>query len=108
MKRDTHLNVIGPEIRRIRKQRGWSQSTLAQRLQSAGWDITRSGLAKIECRIVWVGDFELLYFVNVFGVRVGDLFPTFGRNSSVQAAIVKFSQGSRGNCSPAGGDSSHQ
>ena len=64
MKRDTHLNVIGPEIRRIRKQRGWSQSKLALRLQSVGWNISRSGLAKIECRIMWVGDFELLYFVR--------------------------------------------
>ena len=68
MKRDTHLNVIGPEIRRIRKQRGWSQSKLALRLQSVGWNISRSGLAKIECRIMWVGDFELLYFVRASSV----------------------------------------
>jgi hypothetical protein len=63
MKRDTHLNVIGPEVRRIRKQRGWSQSKLALHLQSVGWNISRSGLAKIECRIMWVGDFELLRLV---------------------------------------------
>ena len=44
MKRDTHLNIIGPEIRRIRKQRGWSQSKLALHLQSVGWNISRSGL----------------------------------------------------------------
>ena len=69
MKRDTHLNVIGPEIRRIRKQRGWSQSKLALRLQSVGWNISRSGLAKIECRIMWVGDFELLYFVRASRCR---------------------------------------
>jgi hypothetical protein len=59
MKRDTHLNVIGPEIRRIRKQRGWSQSKLELHLQSVGWNISRSGLAKIECRIMWVGDFRV-------------------------------------------------
>ena len=32
-------------------------------------------LAKIECRVVWIGDFEILYFVKVFGVSIGDIFP---------------------------------
>ena len=97
MKRDTHLNVIGPEVRRIRKQRGWSQSKLALHLQSVGWNISRSGLAKIECRIMWVGDFELLYFVNVFGVGIGELFPRNGKKAPVQAMIAKLSR-SLGNC----------
>jgi hypothetical protein len=89
MKRDTHLNVIGPEIRRIRKQRGWSQSKLALRLQSVGWNISRSGLAKIECRIMWVGDFELL--------GIGELFPRNAKKAPVQAMIAKLSR-SLGNC----------
>jgi transcriptional regulator with XRE-family HTH domain len=92
MKRDTHLNVIGPEIRRIRKQRGWSQSKLALRLQSVGWQISRSGLATIECRIVWVGDFELLYFVNVLGVGIGELFPSEAKKAPVEAMIAKLSR----------------
>jgi len=61
MKRDTHYNVIGPVVQRLRKQRAWSQATLAERLRTTRWKISRSGLAKIECRGVWVGDFELLY-----------------------------------------------
>ena len=89
MKRDTHYNVIGPVVRRLRKQRGWSQAKLAERLQSAGWRISRSGLAKIECRVVWVGDFELLYFVNVFGVSIGDLFPHESKMAPVQSTIAK-------------------
>jgi transcriptional regulator with XRE-family HTH domain len=97
MKRDTHLNVIGPGIRRIRKQRGWSQSKLALRLQSVGWNISRSGLAKIECRIMWVGDFELLYFVRALGVGIGELFPRNAKTAPVQAMIAKLSR-SLGNC----------
>ena len=89
MKRDTHYNVIGPVVRRLRKQRGWSQAMLAGRLQSAGWRISRSGLAKIECRMVWVGDFELLYFVNVLGVGIGNLFPHESKKAPVQAMIAK-------------------
>ena len=93
MKRDMHYNVIGPVVQRLRKQRGWSQATLAERLQSIGWRISRSGLAKIECRVVWVGDFELLYFVNVFRVAIGDLFPSESKKASVHAMITKASEG---------------
>ena len=46
MRRDTHCNVIGPVVQRLRKQRGWSQAKLAEHLQSAGWKISRSGLAR--------------------------------------------------------------
>ena len=48
---------------------------LALKLQMAGWDISRSGIAKIECQLVWVGDFELFYFTKVFKVTLEDLFP---------------------------------
>ena len=89
MTRETHANVIGPIVRHHRKQRGWSQVKLAERLQAAGWNISRSGLAKIECRIVWVGDFEMLYFVNVFGIGIGDLFPRGSKKTPVQAMIAK-------------------
>lgn len=89
MRRDTHCNVIGPVVQRLRKQRGWSQAKLAEQLQSAGWKISRSGLAKIECRVVWVGDFELLYFVNVFGVGIGALFPRTSEKAPVQTMIAK-------------------
>ncbi|HEX8294805.1 MAG TPA: helix-turn-helix transcriptional regulator [Chthoniobacteraceae bacterium] len=103
MKRDTHLNVIGPEIRRIRKQRGWSQSKLALRLQSVGWQISRSALAKIECRIVWVGDFELLYFVSAFGVAIGELFPRHARKAPVESMIAKLAGATAGRAlAPAG------
>ena len=89
MKRETHVNVIGPVVQRLRKRRRWSQAKLAELLQAAGWNISRSGLAKIECRVVWVGDFELLYFVKVFGVAIGDLFPRDPKKACVQAMIAK-------------------
>lgn len=97
MRRDTHCNVIGPVVQRLRKQRGWSQAKLAEHLQSAGWNISRSGLAKIECRVVWVGDFELLYFVNVFGLGIGELFPRISKKAPVQTMIAKH-LGSAGDC----------
>jgi transcriptional regulator with XRE-family HTH domain len=98
MKRDTHHNIVGPVVQHLRKQRGWSQAKLAERLQDAGWKISRSGLAKIECRVVWVGDFELLYFVNVLGVRIGDLFPHHSRKVLVETMIAKPSSTSESEC----------
>lgn len=89
MPRETHINVIGPVVRHLWKRRGWSQAKHAERLQAAGWNISRSGLAKIECRMVWVGDFELLYLVNVFGGGIGDLFPRESKKTPVQAMIAK-------------------
>lgn len=94
MKRETHFNVVGPIVQQLRKQRGWSQAKLAERLQSAGWNISRSGLAKIECRVVWVGDFELFYFVNVFGVGIAELFPNHSKKAPVETMIAKLSSSS--------------
>ena len=71
-----NLNVIGPQIRRLRSQRGWSQNKLAIRLQLAGMEFaTRKKVCKIEAREVWVSDDDLLYFAHVLGVDVRDLYP---------------------------------
>ena len=71
-----YKNLIGTEIRKRRDRLGWSQSDLAVRLQLAGWDIDRSQLSKIECRLVHVSDFQQLYFVRVFKVSLNDLLPS--------------------------------
>ncbi len=70
------LNMIGPQVRRLRYQQGWSQEKLTEKLQLLGWDISRAGLGKIESRLVHVDDYELLFFARVFQVRLDDLFPT--------------------------------
>jgi transcriptional regulator with XRE-family HTH domain len=70
-----YRNIIGPQVRRLRNQRGWSQEQLAAKLQIAGWDVSRNGLAKIETRIQWMRDYQLAYLLNVFGVAYADLYP---------------------------------
>ena len=70
-----HRNIIGPQVRRLRNQRGWSQEQLAAKLQIAGWDVSRNGLAKIETRIQWMRDYQLAYLLNVFRVDYADLYP---------------------------------
>jgi len=56
-------------------ERDWSQKQLALELQLAGLDVSRSGVAKIESQLVWVGDYELFYLAKVFGVGFASLFP---------------------------------
>lgn len=77
-----HLNLVGPQIRKLRYRQGWSQNDLSIKLQLAGLDITRSTVAKIESRLVWVGDWQLFYFMRVFKVKFEDLFPPLDPHDS--------------------------
>ena len=86
----THRNVVGTEIRRRRLHHGWSQSRMARHLEVAGLTISRSGLAKIECGMLWVGDFELLYFARVLGIRVQDLFPNIPSEEFLSGVVTKL------------------
>lgn len=72
-----NLNVIGPELRRLRSQRGWSQNYFAIKLQLIGMEhATRKKVAKIEAREVWVSDDDMLFISRVLGVDVKELFPS--------------------------------
>lgn len=66
-------NVVGPRVRRARSKKGWSQQDLAVKLQIAGLDIRRSGIAKIELQIRRVTDEDLLYLLKVLEMGLEDL-----------------------------------
>ncbi len=68
-------NNVGPQVRRRRYALGWSQSVLAAKLQIAGFDISRSGVSKIEARLSYVDDKTLLYLAEVLKVQLQELFP---------------------------------
>ena len=68
-------NNVGPQVRRRRYALGWSQSDFATKLQVAGFDISRSGVSKIEARLSYVDDKTLLYLAEVLRLPVQDLFP---------------------------------
>src|SRR5205814_4277442 len=70
-----YKNNIGPQVRRRQYEFGWSQSDVATKLQLAGFDISRSGVSKIEARLSYVDDKTLLYLAEVLKVPVQDLFP---------------------------------
>lgn len=69
------LNVIGPEVVRLRLARNWTQETLAAKLQCRGTDISRQMLANIESRRTNVTDAHIIAFQKVFDVPLVQLFP---------------------------------
>jgi transcriptional regulator with XRE-family HTH domain len=68
------MNLIGPNIREIRKSMNLSQKELVARCNLIGWDISRGTLAKIESRTRKVSDGEVLYLSKALKVDVGILF----------------------------------
>jgi transcriptional regulator with XRE-family HTH domain len=70
-----YKNNIGPQVRRKRYGLGWSQSTLAAKLQLGGLDISRSGVSKIEARLRFVDDKDIMFLAEVLKVPIQDLFP---------------------------------
>lgn len=75
------LNVIGPQLRRLRSDRSWSQPDFAAECQRKGWDVGRDTIANIEGQRRWVADFELMFLARVLDVPVQDLLPEKSRAS---------------------------
>ena len=84
------MNLIGRQVSRLRYQRGWTQETLADKLQLAGWMISRSGVSKIEGGLMYVPDFRLLYFAHIFQVDLPTLFPEVNLRSPIHEPILRF------------------
>ena len=85
------MNAVGPTVRRLRVERGWSQEGLATKLQVGGWDCTRSWLAKIEARQVLVRDHQLLTLCAVLGVKLEELFSTLDPGRALRPTKPKKS-----------------
>lgn len=68
-------NIIGPQLRRFRYERGMSQPEFAAACQRLGWDISRDIVARIECQTRWVADFELLFIATVLKLTPLDFYP---------------------------------
>ena len=84
-----YKNLIGAEIRKRRDRLDWNQSDLVVKLQIAGWDIDRSQLSKIECRLVHLSDYQQLFFARVFKVSLNDLFPVVDPRERIDEFLVR-------------------
>jgi hypothetical protein len=52
-----------------------SEASLSARLKAAGWNCSRSRLAKIESGLVTVRDHDLPYFLGIFETNMKELYP---------------------------------
>ena len=95
------LNLVGPQVRKWRDQRGWAQETMASKLQLLGWSISRHSLAKLELGLRRVSDCELFFLMRVLRIDLRDLFPRQMRLVEIGPA---FQSGRRNSLYPARGE----
>ena len=69
------LNVVGPQVRKFRVRKGWTQSILARKLQLQGWSISIGSLGKLEAQLRRVPDCELMFLSKVLGISIPEFFP---------------------------------
>ena len=69
------MNLIGDNLRKLRKQRKMSQQALADKLETLAIYICRGSISRIEDKQRTVTDIELYGLAKVLGVSISDLFP---------------------------------
>jgi transcriptional regulator with XRE-family HTH domain len=85
-------NTVGPQIRKLRYNRGWSQAKLAVELSLEGLDVQREFVAQIEGQTHGVKAEDLPYFARVLEVSIADLYPPFPKNCSIGETMTKLLQ----------------
>ncbi len=68
------MNIIGGNVKKIRKQRGWTQDQLTAKCNLVGFNISRGTLAKIESRVRRVIDSEVQLLAMALQVSINELF----------------------------------
>ena len=74
-----NANIVGQNVVKFRHRAGWTQDVLATKMQLLRCYMTPAIVANIETRRSSVSDKRIEMFAEVFGVAVGDLFPSTPR-----------------------------
>ena len=70
----SEMNMVGRAVRRLRQERGMSQKTLSERLETLAVYVCRGSVSRIEEGRRTVTDIELYGLARVLGVSVNELF----------------------------------
>lgn len=100
-------NIVGPQIRKLRYSRGWSQAKLAVKLQLVGFDISRESLAKVEIQIHNVEDYQLPYYARALDVTLDQLYPPLPSNQPIHDVVARLRAKRNGTQKPSSVVSSH-
>ena len=68
------MNLIGENIRRLRKDKGMSQQELSVKLELLGVYVCRGSISRIEDKSRTVTDIELFALAQVLGVSPNELY----------------------------------
>ncbi len=68
------MNLIGANIKRLRKKKGISQQELSVKLELLGVYVCRGSISRIEDQSHTVTDIELYALAKIFGVSPNELF----------------------------------
>ncbi len=68
------MNVIGPQVKRLREQKAMTQEGLTAQCNLLGWSISRGTLAKIESQVRRVIDSEVVFLAQALEVEISELF----------------------------------
>lgn len=83
-------NIVGPQIRKLRYNLGWSQAQLAIELLLEGLEVQREFVAQIEGQTHCVKDKHLPYFARVLKVTIPDLYPPFDQDHTIGETMTKL------------------
>jgi len=75
MKQKIKINsAFGKNLRRLRKEHGFTQEEIVAKLQIKDQDISRSAYAQIECGTYNIRISELIALKEIYGVSYDDFF----------------------------------
>ena len=69
-----NMNMIGKNVKRLRKKNGWSQKTVSDKLEMLAIYICRGSVSRIEDQSRTVTDIELYGLAKIFRVSIDELF----------------------------------
>ena len=83
-------NIVGTQLKTLRREQGLTQAMLAARCGRLGWDIGENTVTKIETHVRCVTDFEIVCIAKALDVSPEALLPPKEKMKSV---IESFFQG---------------
>jgi len=88
---DDKFNIIGSQIKSIRKQEKITQEDLCARMQVMGYQISRSDISKIENCNKFIADFEVLGFAKALRRSILELYDIPSeKNKTVETSPKKI------------------
>lgn len=74
----TSKNIIGSNLKKLRKNAGMTQKMLAEKLQLEGQEFTDLTILRIEQGSRFVPDYEIVALAEFFGITTDELLKGYG------------------------------